>query len=135
MGKGKRLFARLKHITSFGTKNHKPSQQTEYDEIKATLEPYWHLFDFALDHAQKQRILYMTASRHSINGTAVVTQRNTPINGSYPEAVGALAYPAGSPRYMQRQSSKFDKCDFSTQLFLCYFSLLSTQPRSGHVLG
>jgi hypothetical protein len=69
-------------------------QQVEYDEIKAILEPYWHLFNFALEHEQRRCILYLTTTRHFIHGPSIITQHldHTVEDGRYIASAGALAY-------------------------------------------
>jgi hypothetical protein len=97
-------------------------QQVEYDEIKAILEPYWHLFNFALEYEQRRRILYLTTTRHFIHGPSIITQHLDPTieDGRYIVSAGALAYPTGTPRTIRRQCNKYNFCDTSIHIFLTY---------------
>jgi hypothetical protein len=90
-------------------------QQVEYEEIKVILEPYWHLFNFALEYEQKRCILYLTTTRHFIYGPSVITQHldHTVENGRYIARAGALAYPTDTPETIRRQSNKYDQCNTS----------------------
>jgi hypothetical protein len=97
-------------------------QQVEYEEIKAILELYWHLFNFALEYERKRCILYLTTTRHFIYSPSVITQHldSTVENGRYIARAGALAYPTGTPETIRRQSDKYDQCDTSIRVFLIY---------------
>jgi hypothetical protein len=121
----KRIFTTLKQATLKHTPKPKPDCQAEYDEIKAIVEPYWALFNTALEHEQKPRIHHLTTSHQStISPIIVITKHSLTINGRLHEESGDLAYPAGTSKYLQRQISKFNKCDFSIQVFLQYLSPL-----------
>jgi hypothetical protein len=107
---------------------HEPSpQQAEHDEIKALIEPYWHLFNLALDHERKRQIIYITVTKHSSpNSAAIITQYLNPVlkNGKWIKAAGANTYPTDTASHIRRQSQKFNWCDASIQIFLFYLSPL-----------
>jgi hypothetical protein len=105
-------------------------QQSEYNEIKAKTEPYWHLFNFALDHEIRRPIVYLTTTAPILYNPAIIYQPSPAIvteyansvieDGKWVTSAGALAYPPGTPTHIRRQSQKFNWCDNSIKIFLYY---------------
>jgi hypothetical protein len=121
----KRIFTTLKQATIKHMRRPRPSCQDEHGEIKAIVEPYWTLFNTALDHEHKPRIDHLTTTQQFIiSPIIVITKHSLIINGRLHEESGDLAYPTGTSKHLQRQISKFNKCDFSIQVFLRYLSPL-----------
>jgi len=119
----RREYNRFKHITMQRKRHRKSSlQQVEYDEIKAILEPFWHLFNFALEYEPRRCILYLITARHFIHGPSIITQHFDPTveDGKYIASAGALTYPTGTPKTIRRQSNKYSYCDTSIRIFLTY---------------
>lgn len=86
-------------------------------EIMAILEPYWHIFNFVLEHEQRPKIRALIPWRTSTSSPPVLIHF---LEGLV-EASGAAAYPYWVSHQLRRSSHKYNHCDYSIRLFLGHF--------------
>lgn len=86
-------------------------------EIMAILEPYWHIFNFVLEHEQRPKIQALIPWTISRSSPLVLIHF---LEGLVEES-GAAAYPCWVSHELRRSSHKYNHCDYSIRLFLGHF--------------
>jgi hypothetical protein len=120
---------------------------SDHDEIKAIVEPYWHIFNFCLEHFETGIINSLTFTQPSANEptdptTVMLGCKATEDDDDLNFAQGARAYPPLLSLRLRAGALKFNMCDTSIVLFLRYIEYalwrtgavtqwltLSTKPR------
>lgn len=85
--------------------------------IMAILEPYWHIFNFVLEHEQRPKTRALIPWRRSTSSPPVLVH----FLEERVEASGAAAYPQWVSHQLRRSSHKYNHCDYSIRLFLGLF--------------
>jgi hypothetical protein len=98
---------------------------SDHDEIKAIVEPYWHIFNFCLEQFETGVIHSLTSTQPSANEptnptTVMLGCKATEGDDDLNYASGLHAYPPLLSLRLQAGALKFNMCDTSIVLFLRY---------------
>ncbi|CAG5174273.1 uncharacterized protein ALTATR162_LOCUS7755 [Alternaria atra] len=118
-------------FSSYGSYFVKPEKQVRYPsprqyvEVRSIIEPYWHVFNFVLEYEPRSCVHHYVTPPTAPGEPFIITEIEirSP-HGEYTQAYGPSVHAPWISTAQQTASNKFNHCDFSIHLFLCYLEPL-----------